>query len=109
MADLDADFEAAVANSRKLPQRPDNPTLLKIYGLYKQATVGDNAEKKPQDETNETPQSNKEDFVHYLLERPILLLLLDREDVVRSRRSLYFRLRSELAYQVVSSPYKRDM
>ena len=47
MADLNADFEAAVANSRKLPQRPDNATLLKIYGLYKQATVGDNTEKKP--------------------------------------------------------------
>ena len=47
MADLDADFEAAVANSRKLSERPDNATLLKIYGLYKQATVGDNAEKKP--------------------------------------------------------------
>ena len=47
MADLNADFEAAVANSRKLAQRPDNPTLLKIYGLYKQATAGDNAEKKP--------------------------------------------------------------
>lgn len=47
MSDLNADFEAAVANSRKLAQRPDNATLLKIYGLYKQATVGDNAEKKP--------------------------------------------------------------
>lgn len=47
MADLQADFEAAVANSRKLTQRPDNPTLLKIYGLYKQATAGDNTEKKP--------------------------------------------------------------
>lgn len=47
MADLNADFEAAVANSRKLAQRPDNPTLLKIYGLYKQATVGDVTEKKP--------------------------------------------------------------
>jgi acyl-CoA-binding protein len=47
MADLNADFEAAVANSKKLAQRPDNTTLLKIYGLYKQATVGDNAEKKP--------------------------------------------------------------
>ena len=47
MADLDADFEAAVANSRKLSQRPDNATLLKIYGLYKQATVGDVTEKKP--------------------------------------------------------------
>ena len=47
MADLNADFEAAVANSRKLSQRPDNGTLLKIYGLYKQATAGDNPEKKP--------------------------------------------------------------
>jgi acyl-CoA-binding protein len=47
MADLNADFEAAVANSKKLSERPDNATLLKIYGLYKQATVGDNTEKKP--------------------------------------------------------------
>jgi diazepam-binding inhibitor (GABA receptor modulator, acyl-CoA-binding protein) len=47
MADLQADFEAAVANSKKLSQRPDNATLLKIYGLYKQATAGDNTEKKP--------------------------------------------------------------
>ena len=47
MADLNADFEAAVANSKKLSTRPDNATLLKIYGLYKQATVGDNGEKKP--------------------------------------------------------------
>ena len=47
MADLNADFEAAVANSKKLSQRPDNTTLLKIYGLYKQATAGDVTEKKP--------------------------------------------------------------
>ena len=47
MADLQADFEAAVANSRKLSERPDNATLLKIYGLYKQATTGDITEKKP--------------------------------------------------------------
>jgi diazepam-binding inhibitor (GABA receptor modulating acyl-CoA-binding protein) len=47
MADLQADFDAAVANSRKLSERPDNATLLKIYGLYKQATAGDNTEKKP--------------------------------------------------------------
>jgi len=47
MADLDADFEAAVANSKKLSERPDNATLLKIYGLYKQATQGDVTEKKP--------------------------------------------------------------
>jgi len=47
MADLQAQFDAAVANSKKLAERPDNSTLLKIYGLYKQATAGDNAEKKP--------------------------------------------------------------
>lgn len=47
MSDLNADFEAAVANSKKLSERPDNTTLLKIYGLYKQATTGDNTEKKP--------------------------------------------------------------
>jgi diazepam-binding inhibitor (GABA receptor modulator, acyl-CoA-binding protein) len=47
MSDLQAKFESAVANSKKLSERPDNATLLKIYGLYKQATLGDNTEKKP--------------------------------------------------------------
>jgi len=47
MSDLKTQFETAVANSKSLSERPDNATLLKIYGLYKQATAGDNAEKKP--------------------------------------------------------------
>lgn len=47
MSDLTARFEAAVADSKNLSERPDNATLLKIYGLYKQATTGDNADKKP--------------------------------------------------------------
>ena len=47
MADLKAAFEAAVAGSKNLSERPDNATLLKIYALYKQATTGDNADKKP--------------------------------------------------------------
>ena len=47
MSDLTAPFEAAVAQSKSLSERPDNPTLLKIYALYKQATDGDNAEKRP--------------------------------------------------------------
>lgn len=46
-ADLKSRFETAVAQSKNLSERPDNATLLKIYALYKQATVGDNAEKKP--------------------------------------------------------------
>lgn len=47
MSDLKSLFETAVANSKSLTERPDNSTLLKIYGLYKQATAGDNADKKP--------------------------------------------------------------
>ena len=47
MADLKKQFEAAVANSKNLTDRPDNGTLLRIYALYKQATTGDNTEKKP--------------------------------------------------------------
>ncbi|QDL39156.1 acyl-CoA-binding protein [Rhodoferax sediminis] len=47
MADLKAAFEAAVANSKTLSERPDNATLLKLYALYKQASMGDNSEKKP--------------------------------------------------------------
>ena len=47
MATLKSKFEAAVANSKSLTERPDNATLLKLYALYKQATAGDNTEKKP--------------------------------------------------------------
>lgn len=47
MSDLNAAFEAAVAQSKTLSERPDNATLLKIYALYKQATQGDNEDEKP--------------------------------------------------------------
>ncbi|MGA8515717.1 MAG: acyl-CoA-binding protein [Burkholderiaceae bacterium] len=47
MATLKAKFEAAMADSKNLSERPDNATLLKIYALYKQGSIGDNAEKKP--------------------------------------------------------------
>jgi diazepam-binding inhibitor (GABA receptor modulator, acyl-CoA-binding protein) len=47
MSNLKTQFEAAVAQSKSLTERPDNSTLLKIYGLYKQATAGDNTDKKP--------------------------------------------------------------
>jgi diazepam-binding inhibitor (GABA receptor modulator, acyl-CoA-binding protein) len=47
MSDLKSRFDAAVAQSKNLSERPDNTTLLKIYGLYKQGTAGDNTEKKP--------------------------------------------------------------
>lgn len=47
MATLKKQFEAAAENSKKLTERPDNATLLKIYALYKQGSIGDNTEKKP--------------------------------------------------------------
>ena len=47
MADLSSQFEQAVADSKNLPERPDNMTLLKLYALYKQATTGDVDGKRP--------------------------------------------------------------
>lgn len=47
MSDLQARFEAAVADSRNLSERPDNQTLLRLYALYKQGSTGDNASSKP--------------------------------------------------------------
>ncbi len=44
---LQDQFEAAVAASKNLSERPDNATLLKLYALYKQGTEGDNTTKKP--------------------------------------------------------------
>lgn len=47
MSDLQARFEAAVAGSKTLSERPDNDTLLDLYALYKQATMGDADGKRP--------------------------------------------------------------
>ena len=47
MANLKAAFEAAVAASKSLPEKPDNMTLLKIYALYQQATEGNVEGKRP--------------------------------------------------------------
>ncbi len=42
---LTEQFEAAVAESKTLPAKPDNDTLLKLYSLFKQANDGDAPEK----------------------------------------------------------------
>jgi acyl-CoA-binding protein len=49
MSDLDHDFQTAVANSKTLSNRPDNATMLKLYALYKQGSVGDAPEEGPDD------------------------------------------------------------
>ena len=47
MATLKASFDAAVAASKQLPDKPDNMTMLKLYALYKQSTEGDVQGKRP--------------------------------------------------------------
>jgi acyl-CoA-binding protein len=47
MSKLKAAFEKAAADSKKLPEKPDNATLLQLYSLYKQATEGDVQGKRP--------------------------------------------------------------
>ncbi|GAA0880944.1 acyl-CoA-binding protein [Algoriphagus jejuensis] len=40
-------LEDAVALTKKFTTRPSNEELLKLYGLYKQATEGDNETERP--------------------------------------------------------------
>ena len=47
MEDLQSRFEAALAASKTLRERPDNATLLRLYALFKQASVGDVEGKRP--------------------------------------------------------------
>ncbi len=47
MSELKKKFEAAVAASKKLPERPSNDVLLQLYALFKQATDGDVEGKRP--------------------------------------------------------------
>jgi acyl-CoA-binding protein len=53
--DLQQQFDDAVANSKRLSEKPSNDVLLQLYSLYKQATSGD---------VNTEPPSNPFDFVN---------------------------------------------
>lgn len=52
--DLTGQFEQAAEESKNLSERPSNDSLLQLYSLYKQATVGD---------VDTDPPSNPFDFV----------------------------------------------
>jgi acyl-CoA-binding protein len=41
MSDLTQRFMAASEASKQLPSRPDNMTMMKLYGLFKQGSLGD--------------------------------------------------------------------
>ena len=47
MATCKTAFDKAVADSKNLPEKPDNMTMLKMYALYKQSSVGDVEGKRP--------------------------------------------------------------
>jgi acyl-CoA-binding protein len=47
MSDLEKRFETAAQEANRLPSRPDNETLLKLYALFKQAKNGDVSGKRP--------------------------------------------------------------
>jgi diazepam-binding inhibitor (GABA receptor modulator, acyl-CoA-binding protein) len=52
--DLKEQFEKAAADSKTLAAKPSNETLLQLYSLYKQGSIGD---------VNTDPPSNPFDFV----------------------------------------------
>ena len=47
MSDIRKLFDEATAASKNLKDRPDNETMLKLYALFKQSTVGDVEGKRP--------------------------------------------------------------
>lgn len=47
MSDLKTLFETAREEVQTLAERPDNDTLLALYSLYKQGTLGDVQGKRP--------------------------------------------------------------
>lgn len=52
--ELKEQFEKAATESKSLSEKPDNETLLQLYSLYKQGSIGD---------VNTEPPSNPFDFV----------------------------------------------
>jgi diazepam-binding inhibitor (GABA receptor modulator, acyl-CoA-binding protein) len=47
MSEVSKQFDAAVAASKNLKERPDNDTMLQLYALFKQATAGDVEGRRP--------------------------------------------------------------
>jgi len=47
MADLKEQFQNAAKEVMALAERPDNDTMLRLYGLYKQGSEGDVSGPKP--------------------------------------------------------------
>jgi acyl-CoA-binding protein len=84
--ELIQEFEQAVADSKNLPERPGNETLLQLYSLYKQATDGD---------INIDPPSSPFDFVAKAkFDSWELLKGKSKEEAMREYVSLVNKLKS---------------
>jgi len=47
MSTAEDTFEQAAIAAKSLPEKPDDSTMLQVYALYKQASVGDVSGDKP--------------------------------------------------------------
>jgi acyl-CoA-binding protein len=47
MSDLKKKFDAAAKDAQKLPSRPADEDMLRLYALYKQSTAGDASGDRP--------------------------------------------------------------
>jgi diazepam-binding inhibitor (GABA receptor modulating acyl-CoA-binding protein) len=47
MSEIEKEFQRALEEVKELAVRPNNETLLRLYGLYKQATEGDVGASRP--------------------------------------------------------------
>ena len=63
MADLKKKFEKAVADSKKLPEKPDNATLLQIYGAFQaeNRAHADRADTDDAGDPGDTDHPNREE------------------------------------------------
>lgn len=80
MSELKQKFDSAAKRVHELKQKPDNNALLKLYGLYKQATSGNIRGDRPglfdpkgrakydawKSQLNKTPQKAMEEYVAYV-------------------------------------------
>jgi carboxylesterase len=85
-ASLDADFDAAAAASKTLRKAPDNDTLLALYSLYKQASVGDVSGERP----GALDMVNRAKYDAWMSRKGTL-----RDDAMRAYIELVKKLKSE--------------
>ena len=85
MSELAARFDAAKQQATQFPRRPDNKTLLRLYALYKQATVGNAPAVRP--DPTDFVERAKYDAWNKLNDIPPNQAMQDYIDLVETLRS----------------------